>query len=76
MPSDILIIGNSILVAVMLVLSILIIRHGSVWTLSVGDSEKQERLKWKILKLLVTMAFIGLVAAVFNIGISLLPQSI
>jgi len=61
------IIVNSIFLLVAFILSLLILRSGTLFALNSGDNEVQNHYKWIILTALLALLLIGLTGAGFNI---------
>lgn len=61
------IIVNFILLALSFIIAALMLRLGSLYSYNYGNSAVQEKLKWRILRLILLLIAIGLIASVFNI---------
>lgn len=67
------IIVNAIFLVIALTLSIIMLRAGSRFQFHLGNAQVQERMKWMILRSIVILVILGIVAAIFNLIIFLLP---
>jgi len=67
------IIVNAVFLIIALVLSITMLRAGSRFQFHLGNAQIQERMKWIILRSIVILVILGIVAAIFNLILFLLP---
>jgi len=68
----IIIIVNSSFLLVASVVAVVMLRFGALYTWNYGIDPVQSKLKWKILWATLILILVGLSAAAFNLGVSII----